>query len=295
MSSLDIHIALLNDDLVRQVTVSAIAEDGILSNRSTFTADPQSASIVVTDTRGLASTPEIVSDATRLLQLVDCGSGAPHATGDDLKIANVSPLLAPEAAERAIDAWEELERTGKSADCSGTRFRVGVIGLGNLGSHIASIANDMGHDVFANDRRTPRQRLLDQVGARRSSLDLLLSRCETIFVSVHHGPTSDPLLARREIGLVGRGAAIVNLSSPKVVDVGAIEEANETRDMRIRYSDISNVETAASPETIADAVVENVRAFAAGESLNGVVENLDFPYAGDPAFWSSKMTPMRDG
>ena len=114
----------------------------------------------------------------------------------------------------------------------------GIIGFGSLGYELGKRLNELGAKIWVNDIRTPQQMSFQSVGARRSSLDLLMSQSDIVFVAVHHGPTSDPLLSHRELHLLEIGATVINMSGEKVVDREAIKTLNEYQERNIDYREM---------------------------------------------------------
>ena len=159
------------------------------------------------------------------------------------------------------------------------------------------------------------------VGARRSSRDMLMSRSDIIFIAVHHGPTSDPLLTTRDLRLLDSGATIINLSDQKVVDHQAIKTLNTRHERNLHYrqmppnlppklpsdlppnlppnlppdlpSDLPNTSPSRQPQTIAHWISQNLTHYATNHQPHSIVEHVTHPHAGDPAFWSSKMHPRQ--
>ena len=184
--------------------------------------------------------------------------------------------------------------------------------------------------VVVNDIRTPPQGAMtalqklfgaSDISVRRMSLDQLLSTSDVVVVAVYHGPTADPLLGDREARLLDSRAWVVDVSENGVVDPSAFvslkqyvsrlmdgedsidpDEPGASDRLRagpvyVRVEDavreklaIFGIDTERDPKDIAKFVGWNLRRFSRGKSINEV-EHVDFPSAGDPAFWSSRMSP----
>ena len=254
------------------------------------------AEVVVTDSETQAHEMPRLPDSVRYLQLIDCGSGAPNMTGGGLIVANASSLLVNDPADWAIDQWREINRRSFRARQNGSNV-AGIIGFGYLGYELASQLNGSGAKIWVNDIRTPKQLSLQGVGARRSSLDMLMSRSDVVFVAVHHGPTSDPLLSHRELRLLEIGATVINMSGGKVVDREAIRVLNDTQERGIDYREMpSNLGSASAsrrPRLATSWVLDNLGNYALNRQPRSIVEHVTHPLAGDPAFWSSRMHPRQ--
>ena len=254
------------------------------------------ADVVVSSPRGMDELPDSSPEGTGLLQLLDCGSGGRFGDYVGLKVANMAPALGERAARWATsqvqDAYDEMTSAGL-----GRPIRVGVIGIGNLGTAIVRAMQAGQDDTFESivvaDIRTPRQGLLRELGVRRSTLDLLLSTSDVVLVAVHRGPTTDPLLGARELRLMGGHAWVVNLSGDGVVD----ESGSDASSIPAKIVERPITEMARDMEgcanRIASAVISNLRRYTDGADPVGLVEQVTYPSAGDPAFWSSQMSPVQ--
>ena len=262
-----------------------------------LTNDVNLADAVVTDSSTLQSElRELLPRSARFLQLVDCGAGLPDILDENLVIANASTILSPQVAEWAITQWDELAGVPDNTDKQTPKV-AGIVGLGSLGLSICERLHRLNATIWINDIRTPRQQSFQPFGARRSSLDMLLSLSDVVFVAVHHGPTSDPLLSKRELRLLSEGATVVNLSTSAVVDIDAIANLNMSAGRDIIYrelaQDFADTPVATQTSDVARFVLDNLGVWVAGGEPRSMVESVSFPAAGDPAFWSSRMMPRQ--
>ena len=254
------------------------------------------AEVVVTDSETQVYEMPRLPDSVRYLQLIDCGSGAPNMTDSDLTVANASSLLVNDPADWAIDQWGEIKRQASRTRQNSPNV-VGIIGFGYLGYELAKQLNESGVKIWVNDIRTPKQLSFQGVGARRSSLDMLMSRSDVVFIAVHHGPTSDPLLSHRELRLLEIGATVINMSGEKVVDREAIKVLNDSQEREIDYrempSDLGSASASRRPRLATSWVLYNLGNYALNRQPRSIVEHVTHPLAGDPAFWSSRMHPRQ--
>ena len=292
-----IHIALPRRPAIRSALENAIqaASDLELGNYD-LTDSIEEAAVVVTDNETLDNDIGQVPGSVRFLQLTGCGSGSPNITGDDLTVANASTLLVENPADWAIDQWQDIERQLARRQRENPNA-AGIIGFGTLGYELGRRLNESGTTIWINDIRTPRQMSFQEVGGRRSSLDMLLSRSDVVFVAVHHGPTSDPLLSLRELRLLNVGATIINMSGEAVVDQDAIDELNSQQQRQIDYrrmpSDLRRSSASRRPQTTTAWILNNLGHWALGHQPRSIVEQVTHPSAGDPAFWASRMAPKQ--
>jgi glyoxylate reductase len=192
--------------------------------------------------------------------------------------------------------------------------KAGVIGLGRVGQQAARKLKQSGADIVYCDIRTAPFAIINDLGVRRVTLDRLLTTCDAVTVHVPHGPTADPVIGIRDLGLMAPGAVLVNTSHHTVVDTGATAAALGERRLGAYVLDcpgaagdtrvaalgkfMSAVVTpgiaSAEPgddRAAAELALSNVEAVLAGRHPRSLIEVLDFPKAGDPAFWSSAMSP----
>ena len=129
-------------------------------------------------------------------------------------------------AERGVRAgrWHEGLRAGTVLE----ERRLGVIGLGRLGSRVAGFGKAFGMDVVAWSQNLTPERAAE-CGVRRVSKEELFSTCD--FISIH------VVLSDRTRGLIGAadfarmkpGAILVNTSRGPILDETALIEALRQR------------------------------------------------------------------
>ena len=108
--------------------------------------------------------------------------------------------------------------------------RMGIVGLGSIGSEIASLAAAFGMEVWGVRRR------LDQAvptGVARvlpsTDLDDLLASSDVVVLAAPHTRSTDRLLGAREIALMRPDAMLVNISRGTIVDDEALVAALRSR------------------------------------------------------------------
>ena len=321
-----IFLALPRHPDVHNATQNALSDTARRPELENFvtTRDICQAEVVITDTPTVNFDLTTLPETVRYLQIIDCGSGEPHTTDDALTIANASSILAESAADNAIQLWQEA-----TSHSQPTGTVVGIIGFGTLGYEIGKQLSQLDTQIWINDIRTPRQQSFQQIGARRSSLDMLLSTSHIIFIAIHPGPTSNPLLTHRELRLLTTNSTIINLSGPQVIDKTAIQTLNTTQARAINYHEslgfppltgemsegqrgpaampqstrvspvnggnVRRTKGAPNPETqtITRYILANLTNYALNQQPRSIVEQVTHPKAGDPAFWASRMHPRQ--
>ena len=96
-------------------------------------------------------------------------------------------------------------------------LRVGIVGLGRIGSAVATRLLALGAEVWANDLV-----LVAREGVRLVELDELLAECDAVTLHVPLTRETRGLIGRRQIESMCPGVLLVNTSRGAVVDVGAL-------------------------------------------------------------------------
>ena len=289
-----IHLALPRHEAIRDATEKALhAASNLGLGNYELTGEIDGADVIVTDSATVAAKLAQLPKSVRYLQLIDCGPGPTQVSAEYVTFANASSILVEAAANWALEQWHEINSHSNPR----TNDVAGIIGFGALGYELGRRLNRSGTQIWVNDIRTPRQQSFQQVGARRSSLDMLLSTSDVVFIAIHPGPTSSPLLTHRELRLLTTNATVINLSGPQVVDKTAIQTLNSTNDRQIDYremfSDLGDASATERPELLTRYILDNLGKYALGHQPRCIIEPVTHSLAGDPAFWSSRMHPRQ--
>jgi D-3-phosphoglycerate dehydrogenase len=97
--------------------------------------------------------------------------------------------------------------------------KLGIVGFGNIGSQISTMAEAMGMDVFYHDIA---DKLTIGNATRVPSLDHLLQIVDIVTIHVDGSPANTNLIGARELGLMKEGVLLLNLSRGHVVDLEAL-------------------------------------------------------------------------
>jgi D-3-phosphoglycerate dehydrogenase len=123
-------------------------------------------------------------------------------------------------AERSGLGYEDAELQGK---------RVGMIGFGHIGRHLATLLRPFGVQIAVFDPLAPRD-LADACGVDFGSLEAVLER-DVVFVLVPHTPATDQMLGAEELERLPSGCVLVNVSRGRVIDSDALIGRLERHDM----------------------------------------------------------------
>jgi phosphoglycerate dehydrogenase-like enzyme len=140
-----------------------------------------------------------------------------------LALARQLPLVLRRQAER-IWALDEIEAAHTIRTLRGARM--GIVGLGSIGTEVARMAAAFGLQVSATRRRayTPAPDYVDCV-LPSDRLPELLSNSDIIVIAAALTPDTRLLIGRSVLEYVKRGALLINVSRGRLVDDAAIIEA----------------------------------------------------------------------
>jgi len=99
-------------------------------------------------------------------------------------------------------------------------LRVGIVGLGRIGSAVARRLLALGAEVWANDVAP-----VAREGVRLVELDELLESCDAVTLHVPLTGETRGLIGRRQLASMRPGVLLVNTARGAVVDVGAVLQA----------------------------------------------------------------------
>jgi phosphoglycerate dehydrogenase-like enzyme len=137
------------------------------------------------------------------------------------------------AAARAIPASDANIRAGRFQDgvpvgISLAGKTIGIIGLGRLGSQMASYCRALNMTVLAwSQNLTAGQ--AEAAGAELVSKEALLSRSDAVSIHLVLSPRSRGLIAASDLARMKPGAILINTSRGPIVDEAALIEAVQSR------------------------------------------------------------------
>jgi D-3-phosphoglycerate dehydrogenase len=117
----------------------------------------------------------------------------------------------------AIGGWDS-KAAGRLRTLRG--LRVGIVGLGRIGSAVATRLLALGADVWANDVAP-----IAREGVRPARLDELLAESDAVTLHVPLTPETRGMIGREQIASMRPGSLLVNTARGAVVDVDAVLDA----------------------------------------------------------------------
>ncbi|MCP3101512.1 D-2-hydroxyacid dehydrogenase family protein [Myxococcus sp. K15C18031901] len=160
-------------------------------------------------------------DACRRQGVTVCGTGAVGAPAAELTWALILALLkrVPEE-DRALR--EGRWQTGLTRTVEG--LRLGVVGLGKLGTQVARVGRAFGMDVVAWSPRLTAERA-EAGGARLVDKPTLFSSADVVTLHLVLGEGTRGVVGAAELGAMKRSAYLVNTSRAGLVDEEALLSA----------------------------------------------------------------------
>lgn len=120
--------------------------------------------------------------------------------------------------------------------------RVGIIGLGRIGSRVAKRLKGFECEVVYHDIADFDEEYEREAGARRVSLDELLETSDIVTLHVPHERTTEAMISDREFALMKPTAILVNTGRGPVVDEQALIRALESGEIFGAGLDVTAVE-----------------------------------------------------
>jgi glyoxylate reductase len=160
------------------------------------------------------------------------------------------------AVSRRLAEGERLARSGEWAGWSPTSMlghriwgkRLGIVGMGRIGSAVARRAKGFGLSVHYHNRRRVHEDVEQELEATYwESLDQMLARMDVISVNCPHTPATFHLLSARRLALLPPHAIVVNTSRGEVVDEPALTRLLRERKIAGAGLDVFEHEPAINP------------------------------------------------
>jgi glyoxylate reductase len=144
------------------------------------------------------------------------------------------------AVPRRLTEGERVLRSGSWTGWSPTSMlghriwgkRLGIVGMGRIGSAVARRARGFGLSVHYHNRRRAQEELEQELEATYwESLDQMLAHMDIVSVNCPHTPATFHLLSARRLKLLRSHAYIVNTSRGEVIDENALARALTSGDI----------------------------------------------------------------
>ncbi len=218
---------------------------------------------------------KVLSQAGPKLKLIaSFGTGVDHidlatARQRGITVTNTPGVLTEDTADmtmalilavsRRLAEGERLMRAGKWTGWGPTTMlghriwgkRLGIIGMGRIGTALARRAKGFGLAVHYHNRRRVHPDLEAELEATYwESLDQMLARMDIVSINCPHTPATFHLLSARRLKLMPRHAYLVNTSRGEVVDENALTRMLERGELFGAGLDVFEHEPAVNPKLL---------------------------------------------
>jgi glyoxylate reductase len=214
----------------------------------------------------------VLAHANPELRLIaNYGTGVDHidveaAYARGITVTNTPGVLTEDTADMTMALilavsrrLVEGERIARSGDWPGwsptsmlghriTGKRLGILGMGRIGSAVARRARGFGLAIhYHNRRRVPEALETELEATYWESLDQMLARMDIISVNCPHTPATFHLLSARRLALLRSAAIIVNTSRGEVIDEAALTRMLRNKQLAGAGLDVFEHEPAINP------------------------------------------------
>jgi glyoxylate reductase len=218
-------------------------------------------------------TGSVLAHANPNLRLIaNYGTGVDHidvaaAYARGITVTNTPGVLTEDTADmtmalilavaRRLVAGERVARSGEWSGWSPTSMlghritgkRLGILGMGRIGSAVARRARGFGLAVhYHNRRRVPLDLEHELEATYWESLDQMLARMDVISVNCPHTPATFHLLSARRLKLLRPDAIVVNTSRGEVIDEAALTRMLRNKEIAGAGLDVFEHEPAINPK-----------------------------------------------
>jgi len=216
---------------------------------------------------------EVIDAAGSSLKMIaSFGTGVDHidfpaARKAGIIVSNTPDVLTEDTADmtmglilavpRRLVEGERLVRDGEWSGWSPTGMlghriwgkRLGIIGMGRIGTAVARRARGFGLSVHYHNRNRVAESLEEDLEATYwSSLDQMIAHMDILSINCPHTPATYHLLNARRLGLMKSHAYVVNTSRGEVIDEAALVKALSQGQISGAGLDVYENEPAVNPK-----------------------------------------------
>jgi lactate dehydrogenase-like 2-hydroxyacid dehydrogenase len=132
-----------------------------------------------------------------------------------------------------------------------TGKRLGIIGMGRIGTAVARRAKAFGLQIHYHNRKPVSPRISDELEATYwDSLDQMLARMDIISVHSPHTPATYHLLSARRLKLLQPHAIVINTARGEIIDEDALAEMLKARAIAGAGLDVFEFEPTVNPKLL---------------------------------------------
>ena len=182
-------------------------------------------------------------------------TNTPNVLNEDTADMTMALMLA--VPRRLVEGAAVLTETGKWDGWSPTWMlgrrvrgkRLGIIGMGRIGSAVARRAKAFGLSIHYHNRKRAAPQIEDELEATYwESLDQMLARMDIISVNCPSTPATFHLLSARRLALMQPSAYLVNIARGDIIDEDALISMLQTEKLAGAGLDVFEHEPAVNPK-----------------------------------------------
>ena len=239
---------VLVSDPIDQVGIDILSQVATVDVKTSLKPDELKAIIGEYDAlmirSGTRVTQEIIEAGTKLKIIGRAGVGVdnvdvPAATRKGIVVVNSPEGNTIAAAEHALAMMLSLSRHIPDANASVKRGEwdrksfvgsevykktLGVVGLGKIGSHVASVAKAMGMKLLAYDPFISSERA-EQLGCQLVELNVLFQQADYITLHIPKTKETANIINAKTLALMKPTTRIINCARGGIIDEAALAEA----------------------------------------------------------------------
>jgi glyoxylate reductase len=195
---------------------------------------------------GTDRAPKEVIEATDLKVIIFYGAGyqdyidIPSANAKNIVVANTPKANSYTVAEHTVamilDGVKNITWLNNTTK-EGNWFRrrtwnlqdktLGIIGMGTIGSHVATIMKNGFNMNIIYTSRTPKSEMDETLNAKKVDLETLLKQSDVISIHASLNEETTNMIDTKELSLLKKSAILVNMARPKIVNGLALKETLE--------------------------------------------------------------------
>lgn len=193
-------------------------------------------------------------DAARAQGVTVCGTASRKTTTAELTLLMMLALnrrLLPEVASLRAGHWQ----AGLGRDLAG--LKLGLVGLGNIGAQMATLARALGMEVAAWSMNLSDGRAAECGAERYESLTALMGACDVVSVHLVHSDRTHRLIGADTFAAMKPGAVFLNTSRAGIVDTGALIEGLRAGRPAMAGLDVFDREPLPADDPLNDAALQD--------------------------------------